>query len=392
MNKLLTLFLVLVTTLSFAQKAKVYTASTALSSGNLLEAKKEIDEAFKSGDADVLAMTKAWLTKGEVYNQLFQTGLFKELNVVNPIETAEEAFRKAYEVDLANEKKPGKDKSVVMDGLLNAAISYSDKGRASYGEQLFEIAMNSFVKSAETIKFIAEKDGLKAENKADVLVLQNEAYQNAALCALSLSNFTKAIEIYNLLLDMGDGSEEVYANLSVLYLSSDQFEPARKVIDKGLELFPKNVSLIESDLNYYIGTNQSEKAVGKLDAAIQASPNNPDLYFNLAIAQDKLGNDEAMIAAYTKIIELDPKYYGAYLNLGAFYNDKANEVIKVMNEMSDYKAANKMLPQRDEWYNKAIPYLEKAFELQPEDPAVRKALSRIYANMDMLDKVKALSE
>jgi tetratricopeptide (TPR) repeat protein len=392
MNKLLTLFLVLSTTLSFGQKAKVYTASTALAAGNILEAKKEIDAAIGSGDEGVLTMTKAFTTKGEIYIQLFQTGLFKELNVLNPIEQAEEAFKKAFELDAANEKKPGKDKSVIMDGLLNTSISYSDKGRASYGEQLFEIAMNSFLQSADIIKFIETNDGLKAENKNDVVLLKNEAYANAALCALSVSNFPKAIEIYNILLDLGQGSEEVYANLSVLYLSSDQFDAARSVIDKGLALFPKNESLMESDLNYYIGTNQSDKAVGKLEAAIQANPTNPDLYFNMAIAQDKLNNDEAMIAAYKKIIELDPTYYGAYLNLGAYFNDKANEVIKEMNEMIDYKAANKLLPQRDEWYNKAIPYLEKAYQLQPGDPAVKSALSRIYANMNMLDKVKELGK
>lgn len=390
MNKLLTLFLVLVTTLSFAQKGKVYTAATSLSSGNILEAKKDIDEALK--DEGVQSMVKAWVTKGEIYAQIFQTGLSNELHVSDPIVQAEAAYKKAYELDMAHEKKPGKNKSVILDGLLNVAISYSDKGRAKYGEQAFDVALESFYKSADLITYLEGLDGLKSDNKESASLLRNEAYQNSALCALSLKDYAKATEIYNILLGLGETNEEIYANLAILYLSDEKFEEAKAIIEKGKSMYPENASLAESELNYYIGTNQSDKAVGKLEAAIEADPTNADLYFNLALAYDKLDQDDKMIEAYEKIIELDPAYYGAYLNLGAFYNEKANEVIKVMNDMTDYRAANKMIPQRDEWYNKAIPHLEKAHNLQPGDPAVKTALKRIYANMNLLDKVKALDE
>ena len=40
------------------------------------------------------------------------------------------------------------------------------------------------------------------------------------------------------------------------------------------------------------------------------------------------------------------------------------------------------------WYNKALPYLEKAYELQPDKEEVRRALERIYANLNMLEKIK----
>ncbi|MEZ5007792.1 MAG: tetratricopeptide repeat protein [Chitinophagales bacterium] len=47
-------------------------------------------------------------------------------------------------------------------------------------------------------------------------------------------------------------------------------------------------------MNYYIGTNQSDKAIDKLLEAISLKPDNLDLYFNLALAYDKLGDKEKM--------------------------------------------------------------------------------------------------
>ena len=390
MNKLLTLFLVLLTTASFAQKGKVFQAASALSTGDLLEAKKLIDQAVK--DESVQDFAKAWMTKGEVYVQIQQTGLEKELNVVNGLEQAEEAYRKAYTVDMASEKKPGKNKNEIKLGLLNVAIGYYERGAAQFDGKAFDAGAISFIKAGELVTYLDNNDLLSEDKKVDAYEVRTNGYQNAALCALNSKDYPKAMECYVTLIDMGEGTEQSYANLSTLYITENKYEEAKKYIDEGLNKFPESQSLNESLLNYYIGTDQSEKAIGSLEKAIAANPTNPDLYFNLALAYDKLDQDEDMIGAYEKIMSIDPNYYAAYLNLGAFYNEKANEVIKAMNELTDYKAANAMLPQRDEWYNKALPYLEKAYQLQPEDPAVKGALSRIYANMNMLDKVKELQD
>ncbi|MEZ5007791.1 MAG: hypothetical protein R2753_06515 [Chitinophagales bacterium] len=62
--------------------------------------------------------------------------------------------------------------------------------------------------------------------------------------------------------------------------------------------------------------------------------------------------------------------------MGAYYNEKANDVIKEMNDMTDWKQAVKLEPQRDEYYNKALPYLEKAYNLDKENLAVKRAFKR----------------
>ncbi|MEZ5023733.1 MAG: hypothetical protein R2728_10825 [Chitinophagales bacterium] len=70
-----------------------------------------------------------------------------------------------------------------------------------------------------------------------------------------------------------------------------------------------------------------------------------------------------MIESYTKIIRNGSHLSCSfYLNLGAYYNEKANEVIKEMNDMTDWKQAVKLEPKETR-YNKALPYLEEAYKL-----------------------------
>lgn len=53
--------------------------------------------------------------------------------------------------------------------------------------------------------------------------------------------------------------------------------------------------------------------------AIALKPRKPDIYYNLAVAYDKINAAEDSIKAYTKTIELNPAYVDAYINLGAVF-------------------------------------------------------------------------
>lgn len=388
MNKLLTLLLVILTATGVhAQKIKVTTASTLLGSGDILGAKNAIDEAFS--DPDVALMAKAWITKGQVYNDIYKYQMALEMGVKEPLMVALESFKKAYEVDMADPKKPGKYSAEIRDGAFNTAIGLFEDAAAKFNLQEFERSMKYFENSASLISFLEEKN-IAEGLVEDAFAIKRDAYQNAALCALNLADYDKAATYYEGMIESGNGTESAYANLASIYISKGMFDEAKAVIETGLQKYPDNESLKESELNYYIGSDKSELAIEKLEKAIASNPNNPDLYFNLALAYDKLGDKDKMVETYEKVLKIDPSYHGAYLNLGAYYNEKANDIIKTMNDMPDWREAIKLEPQRNEWYNKALPYLEKAHELMPDDQNVTKALERIYANLNMLDKAKEL--
>ena len=107
-----------------------------------------------------------------------------------------------------------------------------------------------------------------------------------------------------------------------------------------------------------------------------------DQMFNLAVE------------AYKKAIQLKPDYFDPVFNLGALYVNKA--VIyddRAKNLPLDAEAEFKtQKAEADKYLEAAIPYLEKATEMQPTDVSTLSSLKQIYIRQQKMDKVKAVNE
>jgi len=128
-----------------------------------------------------------------------------------------------------------------------------------------------------------------------------------------------------------------FALAAILLLSScaDQNDSANKLLDEGTKLFQEG--------NY-------NASIKKYNEALKVDPNNSIAYNLLGMAYrfkfNQIGALEFKtkeIESFKKAIKLDPNYWIAYKNLAAtlYYQDRKKE---------------------------AVPYLEKALELQPNDP------------------------
>ena len=124
---------------------------------------------------------------------------------------------------------------------------------------------------------------------------------------------------------------------AILLIAScaDQNESTNKLIDEGMKLFQEG--------NY-------DASIQKYNEALKVEPNNSIAYNLLGMAYrfkfNQTGTQEYKtkeIESFKEAIDLDPKYWVAYKNLAAtlYYLDRKKE---------------------------AVPYLEKALELQPNDP------------------------
>lgn len=124
---------------------------------------------------------------------------------------------------------------------------------------------------------------------------------------------------------------------AILLIAScaDQNESTNKLLDEGIKLFQEG--------NY-------DASIQKYNEALKVEPNNSIAYNLLGMAYrfkfNQTGTQEYKtkeIEYFKEAIDLDPKYWVAYKNLAAtlYYLDRKKE---------------------------AVPYLEKALELQPNDP------------------------
>ncbi|HAE13066.1 MAG TPA: hypothetical protein DCG24_02480 [Bacteroidetes bacterium] len=98
------------------------------------------------------------------------------------------------------------------------------------------------------------------------------------------------------------------------------------------------------------------------------------------------------VGAYRKAIDINPGNFDNYLNLGALYYNTAIEINKKMINLpldADKEYAE-LESRRNELYKEALPYFEKALEIDPENIPTMQALKEIYAKTNNFEKMKEI--
>ncbi|MBO7608764.1 MAG: tetratricopeptide repeat protein [Muribaculaceae bacterium] len=99
-----------------------------------------------------------------------------------------------------------------------------------------------------------------------------------------------------------------------------------------------------------------------IDEAIAISPNNSVLYdMKGFVVEQEIGTDDAL-PFYQKAVELDPNNADANYNLGRMYYNQASKIIIDNPDAT----TSQMIPKLKPIYETALPYLKKAAELDPE--------------------------
>ena len=126
---------------------------------------------------------------------------------------------------------------------------------------------------------------------------------------------------------------------------------------------------------------------------LEKDPNNPDLLFNLGVVSSKTDAASAE-TYYKKAIELKPDYVNAYLNLSILKLEGETKIVDEINKLGTSEKDNKryevLKKQREDIFKSALPYLEKANELDPKNEDVAATLLNVYGALEMTDKKKAL--
>jgi len=123
---------------------------------------------------------------------------------------------------------------------------------------------------------------------------------------------------------------------------------------------------------------ENAQALEYLDQAVSRDPKNPVLLFAKGRVLDQLGEKEKSLAAYDASIAADPTYFDAYFNKAVLFY---NEAIKLMEEANDAKTTAEFEAKKkiaDQEFMKAIPLLEKALELRPNNRDTMDTLRMLY--------------
>jgi tetratricopeptide (TPR) repeat protein len=115
---------------------------------------------------------------------------------------------------------------------------------------------------------------------------------------------------------------------------------------------------------------------------------------NLAyIYLEKNEFDKAEIC-YKKVLELDPKFIDAYINLAYVKLETKKSLMEQMaalgNTPKEMEQYDELKIKKDDIVKSAIPYLKKALDIDPKNQDVIKSLMGVYRSLDMTNEYNAL--
>jgi Tfp pilus assembly protein PilF len=95
---------------------------------------------------------------------------------------------------------------------------------------------------------------------------------------------------------------------------------------------------------------------------------------------------------YNKALAIQPDYFNAKFNLGAILYNKGAQIIKMADLIptSDMKAYDAETAKAKVIFEKALPFLEEAVVIEPDNFSVLQTLSTVYAKLGQYDKVKEM--
>ncbi|MBQ4547597.1 MAG: hypothetical protein IJA42_00170 [Bacteroidales bacterium] len=343
----------------------------------LTKAKTSIDMAAENEETKNDA--KTWHYYGIVYykiaaypefNDIDTTALEKSLNAFVQIAMLDMEYFKANYMD-------------IYQHINSITSNYFNRGAVAYENGDYKKAMECYMTAYASMAIIGQKD--------------NEALLIAAQIAIyNAKEYETAIEICNQLLADQYESPKVYQYLAVANGQLDKNDEMLKYINEGRAKFPEDESLINEQINAYLKLKREAEIIDQIKE--MADKNNDNSVYCLIIGtiysnqESELYNVDSALVYYDRAITINPTDENAYINVGSMYIDKSAALINKANELplDKFKEYDALIAEAKVFDEKALPYVEKAYELVPDDNAIRQALRTLYVRLKMMDKAKEL--
>jgi tetratricopeptide (TPR) repeat protein len=354
-----------------AQKGKVTSALSYIDQGILDKAKDAIDQALTN--ESTINWFNTYFAKGKLCQATFVSDnpKFKAF-YADPLAEAYAAYEKAIELD-----PKGSVKKKIITGMVynSLAVNLYNQGSARFEAKDYPGALKSF----ETQILITESDKYAG-------VVDTGMYYNAGLAAVNSSKYNEAIKYFEKCAEMKYMGVTPYFNMSEAYLSLGDTAKAELVLTSLPGKFPENKNVILNLIDLYIKSNKNAEAQKYIKVAKEADPNNYSLYFAAGIIFLNENKYDEAIPELLKSIEIKGDLYDTQYGVGAAYINKAADMFKAANEIMDVKKYSEAIDQANAVYAKALPYMEKALELKPDDMYTMRSLQELYYRLKQTDK------
>lgn len=371
----LLLAVITISAATFAQKGKVTSALTLIEQGSLDKAKEALDQAMTHPKS--MNWFNTYFAKGKLAQAVFKSDnpTFKAF-YTDPLGEAYAAYEKSIELD----PKGGAQKKIITGMVYNSLAL----DLYSQGGQLFEA--NDYAGALKSF----ENQIAITESENYVGVTDTGMYYNAGLAAMNAKEYQKAIKYFEKCTEMQYQGINPYFQISQSYLDMGDTVKAESILVdlRNKYTADKNVTLQLIDL--YIKAGKNKEALENLAIARTNDPDNYSLHFAEGIIYLNEDRFDEAIERLTKSVELKSDFYDSQYGLGASYINKASDLFAKANDIMDVNEYNKAIDNAMAVFAEALPYMEKANELKPDDVFAMRSLRELYYRLKMTEKYDAI--
>lgn len=356
---------------AMSQKGKVTSALSYIDQGILDKAKEAIDQALVN--ESTMNWPNTYFAKGKLCQAVFESDNAKFKSFYpDPLAEAYAAYEKAIELD-----PKGTFKKKIITGMVynSLAVSLYAQGSAKFDAKDYEGALKSF----ETQIKITESDKYAG-------AVDTGMYYNAGLAAVNSSKYDEAIKYFEKCAEMKYLGITPYFQISQAYLSLGDTAKAETVLTGLTSKFPNDKNVTFNLIDLYMKSNKNDEALKYIKVAKEGDPNNSTLYHVAGIIYLNQNKYDEAIAELTKSTEIKSDLYDSQYGLGVAYINKASEMFMKANDIMDVKKYTEAIDIANAVYAKALPYMEKALELKPDDAFAMRSLKELYYRLKMTDK------
>jgi len=401
---------------TFAQKKELKAAEKALKGGDA----KETLNLLKAADAVMSAATdeekaQYLFLEGNAYLDLVDKKIDADANMT----LAADAYKKLIEAEKVSGKlkysaQAATSVDKIKNLLINSAVAATKENNNIDGaKKLYEAYM---LDKKDTINlyyaastYVAAKDYDKAMELYSELKKLNYSGKMTQYLAVSKindqeNNFATAAE-RDKAVKLGTHEKprteeipskrgEIYKNMALILVEKGQIAEAKQAVADAVKANPDDNSLKLTEANLYLQTKDFEKYKQIINDVLAKNPNDYALIYNLGVIAANNNNNEEAEKYYKKTIELKPDYLNAYINLAVLKLQNEKVLIEEMNKLGtsdkDMKRYDVLKKKREDLFRSVLPYLKKAYELDPENEDVAKTLSGVYSALEMTAEKNAI--
>lgn len=347
-------------------------SSTEITSAKLYIQQKNFDKAIESLEKEVAKNPKSdegYFLLGDIYRE--QGDYFKMVENFDK----SLAVSNKFAADISNRK-------------LNAWADSFNKGVAFFNRA-------NKTESADSIQMNFDK-AIKNFDAAIMLEPDSAAaYKNLTFAYLNMERNEDAVKTLEALLARNKTAEDmvmlgqILSDIAKKYMDEGSQDKANKEYDKIISLmndarkeFPNNNEFLLILSNAYVNSNRLDEAMDAFRAGVEKDPSNKGYRYNLGVLYLGANDFPNAEIQFNEALKIDPNYINAIYNLAVTYvkwgSKMRDESIEKDEESNEYLGM----------YEKALPYLEKYLEVNPEEGAIWDLIGKVYTNLGQNEKAE----